>query len=85
MEVGLRRGAEGDLQCRTVKCQAIGEDGGRPVGTAHSNPLLDSRQYEVEQCTLDPAGYCRERGVGARESERGLIVLDSMALHWHDS
>ena len=47
MEIGLRRSAEGDLQRGRVKRQAVGEDG-QPVGTAHINPMVDTRQYEVE-------------------------------------
>jgi len=47
MEVGLKRGSDGQLQKATVKRRIV-DDEGRPVGTASSNPLLDTRQYEVE-------------------------------------
>ena len=30
-----------------IKRQAVGEEG-LPVGTAHTNPMVDTRQYEVE-------------------------------------
>ena len=47
MEMALSRGAEGELLHATVRKRVRDEDG-LPVGTAHSNPLLDSRKYEVE-------------------------------------
>src|SRR6056300_696374 len=47
MELGIRRGTEGDLRRGTVKRQAIGQDA-RPIGNAHFNPLVDSRKYKVE-------------------------------------
>ena len=46
MELGLNRSDE-RLQRARVKRRAVDEEG-RPVGTANSNPLMDSRQYEVE-------------------------------------
>lgn len=47
MEVGLPRGADDALQYARVKRRAVGNDG-IPIGCLHSNPLLDTRQYEVE-------------------------------------
>ncbi|CAJ1962216.1 unnamed protein product [Cylindrotheca closterium] len=47
MEIGLRRGAEGELQRAKVKRRIVDENG-RPIGVASSNQLLDTRQYEVE-------------------------------------
>ncbi|KAI2507356.1 Reverse transcriptase (RNA-dependent DNA polymerase) [Fragilaria crotonensis] len=47
MEMAMTRGAEGELVHATVRKRVRDEDG-TPVGTAHSNPLLDSRKYEVE-------------------------------------
>ena len=47
MKVGLARGPEGELRHATVKRRAV-DDEGRPLGVAHSNPLLDMRQYELE-------------------------------------
>lgn len=47
MEIGLRRGGEGELQRAMVKKRAIDVDG-KPLGKYNPNPLLDSRQYEVE-------------------------------------
>lgn len=47
MEIGLRRGGEGELQRAIVKKRAIDMDG-KPLGKYNSNPLLDSRKYEVE-------------------------------------
>lgn len=45
MEVGMPRGPDGELQHVKVKKRAV-DDEGRPIGVAHNNPLLDSRQYE---------------------------------------
>ena len=47
MEVGMRRGQEGELQNATV-CRRLEDSEGRPMGVASRNPLLDTRQYEVE-------------------------------------
>jgi hypothetical protein len=47
MEVGLPHGDEEDLRLARVKRRAVDVDG-RPVGRPSDNPLLDSRQYEVE-------------------------------------
>ena len=47
MEMSMTRGAEGELLHATVRKRVRDEDG-RPVGASHSNPLLDSRKYEVE-------------------------------------
>ena len=47
MELGIPRGREGDMELGTVKRRAVDRDG-KPVGKAHTNPLLDHRQYEVE-------------------------------------
>lgn len=47
MEVGLKRGEEGQIRRATVKRRAVDSEG-RAVGSGHVNPLLDSRLYEVE-------------------------------------
>ena len=47
MEVGLRRGEEGQVRRATVKRRAVDSEG-NAIGTGHSNPLLDSRRYDVE-------------------------------------
>ena len=47
MKMAMSRGVEGELVNATVRKRVRGEDG-MPVGTAHSNPLLDSRKYEIE-------------------------------------
>ena len=43
MEVDMPRGSDGELQHAKVKRRAV-DDEGRPIGVAHNNPLLDSRQ-----------------------------------------
>ena len=47
MEVGMPRGADNELQHAIVKRRAL-DDNGKPYGTPHNNPLLDTRRYEVE-------------------------------------
>ena len=47
MEIGLPRGPDDSLHSATVKRRAV-DDEGKPIGVANNNPLLDSRQYEVE-------------------------------------
>jgi len=47
MEVGIRKGDECELERVKVKRRKIDIDG-NPVGTYHSNPIMDSSQYEVE-------------------------------------
>ena len=47
MELGLPRGDDATLQHATVKKRAVDDDG-TPVGHPSTNPILDSRQYEVE-------------------------------------
>src|SRR6056300_2119734 len=47
MQVGLPRGAEGELEPATVR-RRIEDSEGRPSGVARSNPLIDTRRYEVE-------------------------------------
>jgi hypothetical protein len=47
MEIGLRKGGEDELLRARVRKRAL-DDEGNPIGRAHSNPLLDTREYEVE-------------------------------------
>ncbi len=47
MKPGLPRGPDEGIQYAQVKRRAVGEDG-QPKGVANNNPLLDTRQYEVE-------------------------------------
>ena len=47
MEIALLRGEEGKLEHAIVKNRAV-DKGGIPIGVANSNPMLDSRVYEVE-------------------------------------
>jgi len=47
MEIGLPRGADGDIQRAVVKRRATGEDG-KPLSVASTNPLTNTRLYEVE-------------------------------------
>ena len=47
MEIGLPRGSDDALHHARVKRRAIDVDG-TPVGKPHTNPLLDTRRYEVQ-------------------------------------
>ena len=47
MTMGLPRGDDGELHRAKVKRRKL-DDEGKPTGKANNNPLLDSRQYEVE-------------------------------------
>ena len=47
MEVGLPRGSDDQLHHAMVKRRAIDSEG-RPIGIGSSNPLTDTRVYEVE-------------------------------------
>ena len=47
MELGLPRAADDSLVHATVKRRAVDNEG-RPIGKSSTNPILDSRAYEVE-------------------------------------
>ena len=47
MEMAMRRGADGETMYAKVRKRVRDHDG-LPIGVAHSNPLMDSRKYEVE-------------------------------------
>ena len=47
MELAIARGDGEELHHARVKRRAIDQDG-RPIGTANNNPMIDTRQYEVE-------------------------------------
>ena len=47
MEVGLPRGSDDALVCALVKRRKL-SDYDKQIGTEHSNPLIDIREYEVE-------------------------------------
>ena len=47
MEVGLPRGPDGELQHAIIKKRRIDNDG-EDIGQANKNPLLGSREFEVE-------------------------------------
>lgn len=50
MEIGLPRGPDDALVFAQVKKRAVDVEG-KPIGRAHTNPLVDSRAYEVEFIT----------------------------------
>ena len=47
MELAMTRGGEGKMMHAREKGR-LHDDEGRPIGHAHSNPLLDSCKYEIE-------------------------------------
>ena len=47
IQIGLPRGDDDELQHATVKRRKTDNEG-NPLGQAHNNPILDSREYEVE-------------------------------------
>ena len=47
MELGMPRGADGEIEHATVKRRAV-DVSGQPIGIANSNPMLDTREYEIE-------------------------------------
>lgn len=47
MEIGMPRGDDGMLEHAIVKRRAL-DNMGVPVGVANSNPLLDTREYDIE-------------------------------------
>jgi hypothetical protein len=47
MELALTRGGEGEMVHATVR-RRLNDKEGRPIGRVHTNPLLDSRMYEIE-------------------------------------
>lgn len=46
MELAIDRGGDHPEHARVTK--RLKDKDGRPIGTAHENPILDSRMYEVE-------------------------------------
>ena len=47
MELGMQRGEDGSIEHAKVKRRAV-DHLGDPIGIAHTNPMLDTRKYEVE-------------------------------------
>ena len=65
MEVALPHGTDNELVYATVKHRAV-DDQGNQIGKYHSNPLLDSRLYEVEYVN------------GSTEALTANIIADSI-------
>ena len=47
MEFAMSCGSDGELMRATVR-RRMNDEEGKPIGKSHTNPLLDSRRYEVE-------------------------------------
>ena len=46
MELAIDRGGEHPMSARVTK--RLKDHEGKPIGTAHQNPIMDTRMYEVE-------------------------------------
>ena len=46
MELGMPRGTDGEIEHATDKRRAV-DVSGQPIGIANSNPMLDTREYEI--------------------------------------
>lgn len=47
MELALSRGGDGATMHASVR-KRLHDEEGKPIGNAHTNPLLDSRKYDIE-------------------------------------
>ena len=72
MKLGIPRGPDDDIQHARVKIRVVDEEG-KPKGIAHSNPLLDMKQYEVEfldrQTEVMTANLIAENIIGRVDDE----------------
>ena len=85
MEVGMRRGADGEIERATVKKRAIDPDG-TPIGIPNKNPLLDTRKFEVEYrdgpIEIMPANIIAEN-IMSQVDEQGhkQMMIDEIVDH----
>ena len=85
MEVGMRRGADGEIERATVKKRAIDPDG-TPIGISNKNPLLDTRKFEVEYrdgpIEIMPANIIAEN-IMSQVDEQGhkQMMIDEIVDH----
>ena len=86
MELGMPRGTEGQLLHARVKCRAVDSDG-KPLGVGSSNPITDTRLYEIEymdrSAEVVPANVIAE-SILSQVDEEGTnrqLVLDEIIDH----
>ena len=85
MEIGLPRGQDGEIERAKVKKRAIDVDG-KPVGVANNNPLMDTRQFEVEfdggQIEILPVNIIAENILSQVDQEgHKQLMLDEIIDH----
>ena len=85
MEMAITRGGEGAMVHANVRRRVCDKEG-RPIGNPHSNPLLDSRLYEVEYADGHieelTANVIAENLISQVDEEgRRQMMLDSIIDH----
>ena len=85
MELGLNRGEEEGIQFERVKKRAVYEDG-KPIEIPINNPILDSRQYEMEYAdgnTAVPTANITAENLMAQVEEHGErnLMIDEVEDH----
>ena len=85
MELGMPRGPEGQLLHAKVKRRAIDNDG-KPLGVASSNPITDTRLYEIEymdgSAEVVPANVIAENILSQVDEEgNGQLMIDEIINH----
>ena len=84
MEIALPRDGEGPEFARVTK--RLRDADGIPIGTAHDNPILDSRVYEVEYLDGHKASLAANtiaENIFAQVDDEGhrFVLLDAIADH----
>ena len=85
MELGMPRGAEGQLLHARVKRRAVDNDG-KPLGVASSNPITDTRLYEIEymdgSAEVVPANVIAENIMSQVDEEGNRqLMIDEIIDH----
>ena len=85
MEIGLQRGEHGDIQKGIVKKRAV-DINGVPIGIPSNNPLMDTRQYEIEfndgQIEVLPANIIAENILSRVDEEsKRQSMMDEIIDH----
>ena len=85
MKLGLPKGPDNELLHAKVKRRAVDVEG-RPLGVANNNPILDTRQYEVEfldgQVEILTANLIAENIIAQADNEGHYhLALDEIEDH----
>jgi hypothetical protein len=86
MEMAITRGGEGEMFHANVRTRRVCDEEGKPIGNPQSNPLLDSRRYEVEYADGHTeeltANIIAENLISQVDEEgRRQMMLDSIIDH----